>query len=93
VQHPGDWLLFDALHQPARQRDMPGWQEALQILDAEVFMPLSQRLRARTITHLTIVSPGDTTLASFDISPAPRWQIWRRRADKIALCAALGSPA
>jgi hypothetical protein len=93
AKRTSDWLLLDALHEPARQRDAASWRDALQSLDAEVLMPLSQQLRARAITHLNIVSPGDTTLASFDISPAPRWQIWRRSAGKTALQSALGTPA
>ncbi|MDB5887590.1 MAG: hypothetical protein JWM03_462 [Rhodocyclales bacterium] len=90
--HAAGWILLDALHEPAKQRDMARWSQALQMLDTAVFMPLSQQIRTRKITRLALVSPGDTTLASFDIGPTPRWKIWRRHVSKDRLLAALGSP-
>ncbi|MDB5801589.1 MAG: hypothetical protein JWL63_2528 [Rhodocyclales bacterium] len=92
-QHAAEWLVVDALFEPAQQRDAARWAQALQTLDAEVLVPLAKQLRERKIARLTIISPGDSTLARFDISPPPRWQIWQNRASKARLLAALGYPA
>jgi hypothetical protein len=93
VQHPADWALLDDLHEPAQQRDALRWAQALAMLDEQVFVPLSQQLRDERITQLRIVAPGDTALASFDISPNPRWKFWQRDASKAQLLAALGKPS
>lgn len=93
IQHPAAWSLLDALHAPAQQRDAASWARALEALDAEILLPLSRHLQAGSIAQLRIVAPGDTSLSSFDISPAPRWKFWQRGANKAQLVAALGKPS
>jgi hypothetical protein len=92
-QQPAAWALIDDLYVPAQQRDTANWSQALKKLDAEVFVPLAQQLRSGRIQHLRIVSPGDTALAHFDISPTPRWKFWQGGASTTQLIAALGKPS
>ncbi|MEC5387639.1 hypothetical protein VVD49_18040 [Uliginosibacterium sp. H3] len=93
ARQPAAWSLIDDLHAPAQQRDTGAWSNALQKLDAEVFVPLVHQLRSGRLHHLRIVAPGDTALTRLDISPTPRWKFWQRGASKAQLIARLGRPA
>lgn len=67
-------LWLDSCALPTQADDGPGWQAALEQLEADWFAPLLAALDAGQLERLTLSTSGAYGSLSWHIPPASRWQ-------------------
>lgn len=70
--------VCEALSGPALLDDDAAWCAAVFELERQWFIPLAAALRAGTLRALHIVAPTPLGQLHWRITPADRWQFWRR---------------
>lgn len=71
-------VLIDSLQQPALQRDVDAWREALQVLESEWFAPLAATLGSGRLDRLELSAPSDRGTLELQARAAERWKFWRK---------------
>jgi len=71
-------VVLDSLRGAGQYGDVYGWQEGLQKLEQEWFVPLQGALSRGKLTALTMHAGSGSQIQSFTVTQGDLWKIWRR---------------